>query len=827
MLTHVPPFLCLSFPLPFLSFSCIDDEDFEDEDDDDDDDNDNEENNQPLPATAANNTFAAKPAALPPAPSAPKFQNQQQQQQPTTTTTTSKQPVDPRDALMAALAAENEQALAYHNSRPQMQDLAKMQPAPELQQRTVVSLADIQDNLGITDAQKEVLSARRERWNALMRRVKLQQKAIDEMIDLSPVTAAQLYATGRSVYANLEIKGTQTNDDATEMETQTETWEGSDAASQVPEDLGVSREAIEASAKGGAAAKRKAAAARRSLLRRSDAGQASGALGLAEQRLQSFMMRCGGVVDKLLDERDMRRNAPKSSSQAPSSAGDVQSLSAASIPFACSPRLDARAVTALTFGMGANGELLLAVAYDPRRGPAGASDGDTTQIEASMSLVAIWIVSHERLAAGSLPAAPEHMLCTEGSCRSLCWITSHALVAGLAHGGLCAWDIRETSAVLGSDGRADLASRAGATVVPHPPPILPMYTTEYDPSLSCGGEVCALSLVLTSTAGGASSSSSSSSASTSASSSSSSSAAGSQFISLDTWGRASVWMLLSLGAADLEGANSDFGLRIGGRIRMIQVADHLPLGAGSFATGEVMLGQRDVSGRRLLDRIYTPSLATLPAEQNEFIVAADGGRCLKGARYSRPSAPRTYYVNDDPIESRSGSESADNVVSVDASPFIPGVFAAAHEGGCLAVHHRDRAPALLAWRDFAAGLRCVRWSQGKPGVLFALDDDGSVHIFDLLAETRRSSAVESFGAGAGRPIHLVVPSLAAIGQLKGAVPGLTSLAASTFAVAYDDGLVRAHAFSNRFCAQTTTNVDAERSQMLAVLGLAEAGTTGS
>lgn len=700
--------------------------------------------------------------------------------------------LDPHQSLMAALAAENEQALRYSASRPEfvtLQAVAKL--APEVENRTVVSLADIKDNLGLTDAQAEAQSKRKPRFVFLMARITLAISGNDEMLDVAPKSKAELAATGRGQFSQMDVKGTQTNADASEIETQTETWDGSDASAQAPEDLGMSREALEAAATGKRPRKRAS-------LMRKDSAQAGALQTNDELRLQNFMLRYGGVVDKLLDERDARRAAPKELATLPK----ADTLSAASMPLAYAPLLEGRRAAALAFGIGVNGELLLAVAYDR------VSKGSARSPVDAMAIVAVWTVTLEGLNLGRVPAAPAHVLCAEGACRSLCWVTSHAVVAGLADGGLCVWDVRSSFAAV-----PEAAEDASPSAVPS----LPTYTTEYDPELSCGGEVCAIALVPA--ADDASNSNSGAGAGGlavgSLAAASASAKANTQFISLDTWGRASVWMLIELRAADVEGAEADFGLRVGGRVKLLQIADHLPLGSGAFASGEVAAR----SGRRIPERVYTPALATIPGETNEFVVAADGGRCFKGARYSRPTAPRKYYANDDPIESQSGRECTDAVASVDASPFLPGVFVAAHANGCLAVHHCSRAHALLSWRDFGAtGLCCVRWSQSKPGVFLALDDEANVHIFDLLERTNGPSAVETFGGGERLPVRLELPSLSALAQMRGSPPSTTSLAARAFAVAYDDGVVASHAFSeDRFAASSAQQASEERAQMLEVL----------
>jgi hypothetical protein len=153
--------------------------------------------------------------------------------------------------------------------------------------------------------------------------------------------------------------------------------------------------------------------------------------------------------------------------------------------------------------------------------------------------------------------------------------------------------------------------------------------------------------------------------------------ANSQLLSCGLWGDVTVWSVNEMSEADVAGTSEvDFGLRVGGRVRLLKNSALLRIGLDAArpahrlsgirlqCTRDVCLLPRDNNQvtspmhMTICDGVYSASsygclsimLGPVPSHEFyavtfvQFVVAADGGRVLMGARYGEAPAPKVSLL---------------------------------------------------------------------------------------------------------------------------------------------------------------------------------------
>eukprot|EP00899_Mesostigma_viride_P015688 jgi/Mesvir1/2411/Mv22149-RA.2 len=242
--------------------------------------------------------------------------------------------------------------------------------------------------------------------------------------------------------------------------------------------------------------------------------------------------------------------------------------------------------------------------------------------------------------------------------------------------------------------------------------------------------------------------------------------AGLQLLSLDTFGLLSVWMVNEMSSVDVAGADADFGLRVGGRVRLLHLAA-LRVGMRGGADSARLGGDPGVVATSA-----TSDLSLFPHDPNRLVVTLDQGCCGHAARIGRPPPPLTFELGEGRIPC---------ATCVEFSPFLKGYLLAGFEDGTLALFHESSSLPVATWSHFvgagkagaavpagapsSTSLRAVRWSPGKPSVFFVLDANSCVYAFGLLEPKRHEPVLaESFGSGGDG--GTVVSAMAASGPKK-------------------------------------------------------------
>jgi len=420
-----------------------------------------------------------------------------------------------------------------------------------------------------SDAQKQATARSRARQRAVMGRVTLEQYGIDNMYSANPMSLYDLMAMGRGPFAACAVASVQTNEDHRESETQTEEVEHNNERVQVPEDLGISREELEASRTG----RRKPA----------QTLAASTLEAGSERKLSAFIRSVGNLILKVLGE------GSQPSGNIDWSAGGEKpprcALSSGALRLPSDAETAGRSVSAVSYSYDKTPRLLVAMQ------PATAQEDGNRALEAhglgARGLLSVWDLRS--------PQKPTHRLLCEGWPLCCCWSAgeqneaSYLVYAGMREGAVCLWDLRETGPRYPEEqieGR-DVSNWRR-----------PTYSTEHltaEGASSSSESVVSLAAVPRSRRTG----------------DGRRRKGNHQLISCTQWGSVTVWSVNEMSAADVEGTYEvDFGLRVGGRVRLLKTSAALRLG---------MDAMRPPHSLRSCPSQRTSEIGLLPRDTNEVL----------------------------------------------------------------------------------------------------------------------------------------------------------------------------------------------------------------
>ncbi|KAK3267324.1 hypothetical protein CYMTET_24109, partial [Cymbomonas tetramitiformis] len=274
-----------------------------------------------------------------------------------------------------------------------------------------------------------------------------------------------------------------------------------------------------------------------------------------------------------------------------------------------------------------------------------------------------------------------------------------------------------------------------------------------------------------------------------------------QMLALDSWSHVSVWSVTEMASADVAGADVDYGLRIGGRVKILRTTvitefgptrGPQPLNHGIEAeAGDPWMTE----GMQPIGRRATYDMAMMPGNTNEFIVGGDQGTCLRGTRFGVSAPPRLYTLVDPMLGVVRGAARSyvESCSSISFSPIFPKYFVAAYFPATICLYTVDVGLSLMTWTDFTSNhITTVRWSPAKPNVFFALDSAASVHMFDLLSPNPSKPVhTESFNSKGGIT-HFEMSNTAQLIS-KG---GSSKKEQHCFVLASEDGRVDIHMLSS-------------------------------
>ena len=226
--------------------------------------------------------------------------------------------------------------------------------------------------------------------------------------------------------------------------------------------------------------------------------------------------------------------------------------------------------------------------------------------------------------------------------------------------------------------------------------------------------------------------------------------------SLEVDGSCVIWLVIETAPND---AAADFGQAVGGRLRLLKSVTVPVVGGGAAAARKKGKGGKGGGGAMLPVRAL--SLACLPDDATRFLIGTDEGAVLQKSRYAG-NAPSPAVFGG-----AAGGGGASEVTSLAFCPAAPSYFAAARSDGSLALYTVDERAPLLAWPGVGrAALVQLRWSAARPAVLWALDADAQVHVYDLLESAHAAAHAVPLAPGGGAGAARLGAKAGALGGLR-------------------------------------------------------------
>ncbi|KAI8588723.1 hypothetical protein BDZ88DRAFT_420885 [Geranomyces variabilis] len=620
---------------------------------------------------------------------------------------------DPMTEVQKATQAENERASSRQEQRAK-EDLNTYALKPE----RVSSALPQRKFVGLETARKEAQRAktltaagkRQTQRAADLSNIIVLDMCYYDLFDLHPMNEYELYIRNYGS-SNAIQAATQCNEDRADEEAQTEPpltetrW--AQASSEHFVDSGTGNPWASQS-------------------RKSKAATAGEAMELDAKvdllRLSAFLRRAGQVMDSLLEENAAQTGIPRS----------FNSRSTLSISQGCSPLkhqsyLQGREIRDICYAN--TDHRLVLIAYSPVANTATLST-PPSGLEAG-GLLCLWRITD--------PTAPYRILACENSPTSCCFATNkHSLVfAGTDSGSVLAWDLQESPALHPA---VDTGDGLQVTVQ------YPSYSTDGIYTLSGTHEEPIRRIVALPHAQESQGVDSFLFGRLGADD------AGSfQIGSTDEAGVMQLWTVIEHLDASFAASEMDFGMAIGGRIKLIRSTTVQASTAKRKHAPPVAIGVLDCKFH--------------PADIDRFLIATDKGTILNESRFRSRCHPRAFLPTDN-----ESTTIIDPATCIDFNPHNGAVFLAGYASGTVRLFITSEATSKVAWEASKVPITLVRWSPQRAAVFYALDAQGVLRVWDL-SESEADAA------------HIVTPTISTpFDPTRGGKPGAATITLVTFAI---------------------------------------------
>ena len=552
---------------------------------------------------------------------------------------------------------------------------------------------------------RQLKEQRRARAKAL--RGVLQLREVDiTLFDASPLTPYELHT--RHLSRHLHAKASYTGSDNLTVGLQTDEIEVTEHGAQWPEDQSAQTEHAA-----------------------SKSAQTESLLTANVGRLRRFLVSAGQVVETLCTENLM---AARGASATGFNRSNSLPFSMRHTQLELPPALGARCPHDLAFD--ASGSSLVA-AFGKPQGPLPHEADPSIQIRKRDAAALRRLATGGVLAQWRLyrPDAPWAVMRCVGV-PSVCMLPEakpHLVFAGTEEGSIQLWNLREPGSShpsIDMEGGDRMALRA------------PTYSSD---CLASGAHVSPIThiepLPLSGEEGDLS------------------------IASLELDGTVLLWVVLESVELDAH----DLGQAVGGKERLLRsgtlaLTDDAPDvsgGGGGSRGGSVHGGSLGGISRRVvggggpggagagLSVLPTRcvSMAFIPTDPSRLLLSTDLPELLHRSRYAdQPLSPASFTAQGTQADSA-------GVCNVAFCPSSPSHFVAGRSDGSLSLYHVDDPVPLLTWAGFgASAILQVVWSTSRPAVVWALDDDDTLHAIDITDESAKpflSSRAHSGGDGGG------------------------------------------------------------------------------
>jgi len=453
-------------------------------------------------------------------------------------------------------------------------------------------------------------------------------------------------------------------------------------------------------------------------------------------------------------------------------------------------------------------EATVLVAY----GPVGSQLGAAADLLKDHSLgskgcMCLWDLSS--------PSRPQHVMFSEGAptcCTFAPAPSTNLVIAGMAEGGVCVWDLEELPArhpmetihSFPSNMKQQDHNQGGEAIIAR----RPSYSTEGSlGGMDWSGGLGTGPIVAVATAvkeGGGRNTPC-------------------MVVALTEWGEVQVYTCSMLASsAGSNAADVDLGMRIGSRVRLLRNGGMVRLGTQALKPNS----QPQVVPSHCLAVLggtsSTTEAAGGPREQAalrsvscQVLVGGEGGKVLRGGWAGTAPAPKVYLTEDHKSQAAAAEPGAPAAVLAGAvvclaiSPAQPLAFLCGMSDGSISLHRVDRSSAVAVWPSLGLGghsIRSLAWLPTRPACFLALDAACMLHFFDLAKSLSGPAASESFIVQGGGGVSSFPTAMAAAALRPG---GHTAPTVPCFSCGQDDGGVYVHQLSNALVGQLEDRGDAE------------------
>ncbi|KAI8618361.1 hypothetical protein BC830DRAFT_1109188 [Chytriomyces sp. MP71] len=262
-----------------------------------------------------------------------------------------------------------------------------------------------------------------------------------------------------------------------------------------------------------------------------------------------------------------------------------------------------------------------------------------------------------------------------------------------------------------------------------------------------------------------------------------------QVISMDDAGHVQHWHVLEISSLESQKySDSDYGLAIGGKVRMVRGPD-FDVDNNPEETKCIQITAADMN----------------PSSPDKLLMGTKTGLIHNESRFRNTSFPAEFRTT------HSSLHASDHVTSLASNPHTPRVFLGTYTSGCIALFSTSTALPLMTWKLSASAL-LARWSRHRPSVFYVLDAKSVLHVWDLLEQEAAPTFVVAVANEAGKKNRAVIvalsPALMSTGAASGssATASTSSLASSanrnaSLAIGYSNGDLEVHFLNEELVEQ--------------------------
>eukprot|EP00050_Salpingoeca_kvevrii_P014725 m.39406 g.39406 ORF g.39406 m.39406 type:complete len:1028 (+) comp5940_c0_seq4:209-3292(+) len=262
-----------------------------------------------------------------------------------------------------------------------------------------------------------------------------------------------------------------------------------------------------------------------------------------------------------------------------------------------------------------------------------------------------------------------------------------------------------------------------------------------------------------------------------------------QLASLDQDGMIKTWTVVELPKGEWGGSDSDLGLNVGARVKLVPSATILFSWAASDAESS----------------LQASAIKFFLEDPNHFVVATNSAEIIHGVQFGDRISPRAY---------RDGLEFGASCTALDFSPFLKSYFLAGFDNGDIMLFKTSQELPVLVWRDACkGGVRHLAWSRARPALFFVHDSTHRLHIWDLLVNDRQAVGSDQIVASVDSSKPIVVTAFAVSLDQSASSASADTQSEARLAFALSTGAIEAHQLSSQY----SSSIPDEAAQVTRIL----------